>query len=131
MRTTKRGAWGERCADAALQQRGARVIARNRRWRRCELDVDAVEAGVTVFAEVKVRAATSSDPFWASIDVRKQHRLLCAAEAFLRSHPEVPAFARFDFVCIAGHPREFVLHHVCDVFVPVPIALSPAIFTPQ
>jgi putative endonuclease len=131
MNSAQRGAWGEGCAVAALQRCGARVVARNWRWRRCELDVVAVEGGVTVFAEVKVRAVESAESGWASIDARKQHRLMCAGEAFLRRHREVPAEARFDLVLITGHPREFVLQRVCDVLGPVPTALSPAIFTPK
>lgn len=84
-----------------------------------------------MFAEVKVRAPGACEPGWASLDVRKQHRLMCAGEAFLRRHPGVPAEARFDLVLITGHPHAFALEHVCDVLGPVPTALSPAIFTPK
>jgi len=129
--STARGNWGEGCAAEAFKRRGAQVVARNWRWHRCEIDVVAVEAGVTVFAEVKVRAPGAYEPGWACLDVRKQQRLMCAGEAFLRRFPDVPAEARFDLVLITGTPQAYKLEHVCDVLGSVPTALSPAIFTPK
>ena len=52
-----RGALGEDVAACHLERRGYRIVARNYRTRRGELDLVAADDSVLVFCEVKTRVA--------------------------------------------------------------------------
>ncbi|HTH58882.1 MAG TPA: YraN family protein [Paraburkholderia sp.] len=106
-RTTK--AVGERfeaLALAYLQRRCLRLVARNVRCRRGELDLVMREPdGTLVFVEVRARTRRGYDGAAASVGWRKRGRLVAAARYFLaqcasRSN-DMPA-CRFDVVAFDG-----------------------------
>lgn len=67
-----------------LSRRGLKLVARNVRYRRGEIDLVMQAAdGTIVFVEVRARHRADYGGALASIDVRKRFRLIAAARVFL------------------------------------------------
>jgi len=73
----------EQAACMHLAAHGCRIVARNRRYREGELDVVALDGGVLVFVEVRLRSGTRFGGAGASVDAFKRRRLVRAARHYL------------------------------------------------
>ena len=97
------GALAEGRALALLCSAGLVPLARNVRYRAGELDLVMRERDTLVFVEVRARTAAGWGGAAASIDARKQQRLLHAAQLYLlQHHGNRPPPCRFDVVVIDG-----------------------------
>lgn len=92
------GARAEKLCAEWLQRAGVRVLARNWRCRHGEIDLIGDEAGVTVFAEVRLRRGAGHGGAAESITRAKQARLLAAARLYLSGRPE--RACRFDVLLL-------------------------------
>ena len=77
------GLAGERAAEAELERRGFRIVARNARTRFGEIDLVCQDARGYVFVEVKTRRARSFVSAAEAVDRRKLDRLARLAEGWL------------------------------------------------
>lgn len=98
MNTQALGAHAEAAALAYLQQRGMRCVQQNYRCRWGEIDLIMQDADTTVFVEVRLRSRADFGGALASIDRRKQHRLVRTAQHFLQRCASADANARIDVV---------------------------------
>lgn len=108
------GAWGEERAAQYLIEKGYRILSRN--WRNRggkELDIVALDGDTLVFVEVKTRAAHSLIDPLAAVTPLKQHRLVLAADSYIRCH-RLNLNARFDIITIQGTD----LQHIPNAFRP-------------
>lgn len=105
------GRRGERLAAAHLEARGCRVIARNWRAGRLEVDLVVREGEVIAFVEVKTRRPGPQHPSEA-VDRRKRARLVRAAGRWIATRPEPAGEYRFDVVTVVvdGRGRARVRH---------------------
>lgn len=90
--------------DAAidwLERHGLRLVARNYRCRMGEIDLVMQDEQMLVFVEVRKRRHANYGGAVASIDLRKQHRLVLTAQHFLQRLGRV-AICRFDVVLFEG-----------------------------
>lgn len=92
------GAKGERCAARYLRRRGYRILARNWRTGRYELDIVASVRGVLVIVEVKTRTEGAWVGGAASVDRRKRRALLSATRRLVRRIHPPPQSLQFDIV---------------------------------
>jgi len=70
-----------------------------------------------VFVEVRFRRSDSHGGGAASVDWRKQRRIIRAAQLFLLKHPRfVDAPCRFDVVDASGDPQSPTLEWIRDAF---------------
>jgi putative endonuclease len=95
------GREGESRAAEFLEARGYRIVARNVRADRVEIDLVARRGPLLVFIEVKTRRSTRFGSAAESVDPRKQHRLRRGAGAWLASKPDAARGSkrvRFDVV---------------------------------
>lgn len=91
----------EQQARSYLEQQGLSHIASNVRYKRGELDLVMRDGETLVFVEVRFRASARFGGAAASVDSRKQTRLITAAKRYLQRHPiELPC--RFDVIAIDG-----------------------------
>ncbi|HTY94650.1 MAG TPA: YraN family protein [Steroidobacteraceae bacterium] len=98
-----RGARAERIASDYLQAHGLTVLERNYRRRLGEIDLVARDAGVLVIAEVRTRRNDAFGGAAASVDGRKQRRIIRAAEQLLQQRRDYAALpVRFDVLIVAG-----------------------------
>lgn len=95
------GAAKERLAEAFLIERGLCLLGRNLRYRGGELDLVMRDAQTLVFVEVRYRRSVQFGTAAATVDARKQQRLIQAAQQYLQQHPTTLA-CRFDVVAIDG-----------------------------
>ncbi|MEP4147300.1 MAG: YraN family protein [Halioglobus sp.] len=95
----------ERRAACFLQQQGLELIARNYRCRCGEIDLIARHRKTLVFIEVRARGNPRYATAAASVDYRKQQRLLRTAKIFLQRHVEFAKLpCRFDVITF--EPRQ-------------------------
>jgi putative endonuclease len=101
----QRGAAAERLAAEYLQTQGLVLLAQNLRCRAGELDLVCLDGSVLAIVEVRQRVRSDFGGALASVNGRKQRKLIRAAHFFLQRRPEWRHHAvRFDVVGLDGHP---------------------------
>jgi putative endonuclease len=101
----QRGASAERLAAGHLETQGLVVLARNVRCKGGELDLVCLDRGVLVVVEVRQRARNDFGAAAASVDGRKQRKIIRAARFFLQRRAAWRGFAmRFDVIALDGLP---------------------------
>lgn len=106
----------EAAAARYLESHQLRIIARNYRCRAGELDIIAETAsGIVVIAEVRMRTGQRFGGAAASVDWRKQRRMLRAARHLIVTQPALGKRAmRFDVLDLApgvgGYRIEWIRH---------------------
>lgn len=96
-----RGAAAEQTAADYLVQQGLVLVMRNFRCRLGEIDIIMHDGKTLVFIEVRARASREFGGAAASIDSRKQHKLIAAASMYLTQISPTPT-CRFDAVLMDG-----------------------------
>jgi putative endonuclease len=101
----QRGAASEQLAAAYLQTRGLVVIAHNLRCRAGELDLICLDGGVLAIVEVRQRARIDFGGALASVNLRKQRKIIRATRFFLQQQTAWRGLVvRFDVVGVEGRP---------------------------
>ncbi len=94
------GTHGERLAEEHLVGLGYRILDRNWRWRKGELDLVAERGQEIVFVEVKSRRSQTYGLPEESITRAKREKLIQAAYAYLGSANRQDVHWRIDVVAI-------------------------------
>ena len=97
----KPGAQAERLAAQHLQRHGLTLVQANYRCRFGEIDLILRDKETLVFAEVRLRSRSEFGGAAASIDARKQHKLILAAQHYLSTVSPTPP-CRFDAVLLSS-----------------------------
>lgn len=117
---THRGNLGKRGEDIAvahLTRGGYRILDRNWRCARGEIDIVAREGGDLVFIEVKTRSSLAYGHPLESITLVKLARLRGLALAWCQAHPSVSGALRIDAVAVLAPENEpYRVEHVAGVF---------------
>jgi putative endonuclease len=116
--TTRRllGDAGEGAAAELLRSRGYRIVARNHRCRRGEVDLVAEKGELLVFVEVRTRATEAFGSPEETVSPAKQRRVLAAARDFLARWRGPERGARFDVVSVVDSPQGPKLQHFENAF---------------
>lgn len=93
----KPGAQAEQLAAQYLQQQGLKLVQANFHCRFGEIDLIMQDGDTHVFVEVRLRSSNSFGGAAASIDARKQAKLLKTAQFYLAGFRSMPP-CRFDAV---------------------------------
>ncbi len=91
------GALAERWAAQYLQRQGLQPVAQNYRGRFGEIDLIMLDGKTLVFVEVRLRSNAGFGGAAASIDARKQQRIIRTAQQYLAHLAHTPP-CRFDVV---------------------------------
>ncbi|MGF1449299.1 MAG: YraN family protein [Opitutales bacterium] len=92
------GQRGEREAARLLRRKGFKILARNWRRGRLELDLVCREGPVLVFVEVRTRQSGARIAGFDSLSRPKKQALKRAASAYLQALRNKPDHFRFDLV---------------------------------
>jgi putative endonuclease len=93
----KPGALAEQLAAQYLQQQGLKLLYANYRCRYGEIDLILQDGDTHVFAEVRLRSSSAFGGASASIDARKQAKIVRTAQHYLSSLKRIPP-CRFDAI---------------------------------
>jgi putative endonuclease len=104
MNRSKQGRKGEDEAVLALEKEGFKIIARNVRSERGEVDIVALDKESIIFIEVKRWSSYGIETLQYSINKKKQERIILTAKDFLAVYREFEGLSvRFDVVFIDSH----------------------------
>ena len=99
---TKKGTEGEETAAGFLTQKGYKILKRNYRYRRGEVDIIALDGETLVFTEVKAWSVYGIEALEHGLDAKKRRRIIETAKYFLSNHRNYKYMAvRFDVVFIS------------------------------
>lgn len=112
-----RGEQAEAAACAYLQRHGLQLVERNYRCAHGEIDLIMREQQTLVFVEVRYRAGTNFGGAAASVDARKQAKLVAAALHYLQRHPDTRKQpCRFDVMALAPGVGEAAVEWIRSAF---------------
>lgn len=112
----RRGRMGEEAAARHLRAQGLRVLHRNWRRGRLELDIVCVEGDTVVFVEVKTRDAKGLASPADALTPRKRDACVRAARAWLAAHDAWERPCRFDVVGVFCDGPNYTLEHYRHAF---------------
>ncbi len=116
LRNSSLGRFGEDRAVEWLEDHGFRVLERNWRCARGEVDIVAWQSCTLVFIEVKTRAGNSTGHPFEAITASKVSRLRRLVPAWFEDHPDVSARAiRIDAVAVHVDGDRVGVEHVAGV----------------
>ena len=104
MNKRQTGSSFEEAAARYLEEKGYRILVRNFRSRRAEIDIVAQDGRYLVFVEVKHRSSERRGSGLDAVTRKKQERICSAAAFYLRRfriRADMPV--RFDVVSIDGN----------------------------
>ena len=111
------GAYGERCASAALAEAGLVVLDRNWRCRDGELDIVARDGDAIVFCEVKTRRSDAYGVPAEAVTPSKAKRIRRLAARWLAGSGLHPREVRFDVLAVSPqHSGPAQVEHLRGVF---------------
>lgn len=93
----KPGALAEQLAAQYLQQQGLKLLQTNYSCRFGEIDLILQDGNTRVFVEVRLRSSAAFGGAAASIDARKQAKLVRTAQHYLSGFRQLPP-CRFDAI---------------------------------
>lgn len=111
------GKLGEDIAADYLQQKGYKILVRNYRFSRVELDIIAEFENDIVFVEVKTRTSDQMAFPEQAVGKAKQRNIRLAAENFLEER-DISKPARFDIIAVVKNEVKFEVEHIEDAFYP-------------
>lgn len=104
----ERGVLAEQLAAQYLQDRGLILLQTNYRCRFGEIDLVLQDSDTIVFVEVRLRSNNAFGGAAASIDARKQAKLLRTAQHYLATLPRIPP-CRFDAVLMQSADSDAIV----------------------
>ena len=116
------GARGEEVAAAHLAKAGLRVVARNFRTRRGEVDIVAEDGETLVLVEVRTRRTTSFGLPEESVTARKRQRIVLAAQQYIQEQGLESRPWRVDVVAVPTQRGAPEVRHYRNVEVSEPQA---------
>jgi putative endonuclease len=113
----KTGSKGEKLATEFLENKGYKILEKNWRSGRFEIDIIAEDKNILVFIEVKTRTTDYYGYPEESVNKTKQEHILQAAEDYVFQH-NINKEIRFDIVSIIINGSIQKIYHVVDAIAP-------------
>ncbi|MFO8026473.1 MAG: YraN family protein [Opitutales bacterium] len=98
----ERGRYGEDLAERFCRKElGYRILTRNWRSKKDELDLVCMDQDVLVFVEVRARSKDALVSGYASVNARKKKVLQRACKSYLKQLQNPPKHFRFDVIDVS------------------------------
>lgn len=110
-----KGKYGEQLAANFLVQAGYKILERNYRYKRAEVDLIAQKDGLIIFVEVKLRSDKIFGTPEEFVTVQKEENIRQVAEHYIFEndwHYDI----RFDIIAIVVKPS-VEIEHIKDAFI--------------
>lgn len=111
----KRGFEGEDLAITFLKEKGYRLLERNYRYKRSEIDLIVEKDNWLVFVEVKTRSSTSFGYPEEFVDEKKAAKIMEGADQYIHEN-NWKANVRYDIVSIVLKKGNSEIVHFEDAF---------------
>lgn len=111
------GQKGEELATVYLKDKGFRILFRNWKWGKHEIDIIAENKDYIIFIEVKTRTDNFQMHPVTAVTNEKQKSIIRAADGYIQRY-RIDKESRFDVITIIGKNEEFEIDHIEDAFYP-------------
>jgi putative endonuclease len=111
------GKLGEEIAVEYFRKKDFKILEKNWRFGKLEIDIIAIDKETLVFIEVKTRSADYLVEPELSLTKKQQGFIIRAANAFIDTH-SYDMEARFDIFSVVIHPEGREVKHIDDAFYP-------------
>ena len=111
------GQKGEELATEHLKKKGFKILFRNWKYGKHEIDIIAEKKDVVVFAEVKTRTAEFQMDPRTAINSEKQKSIIRAADGYIKRY-NIDKDSRFDVIIVIKNGEQFGIDHIEDAFYP-------------
>ncbi|MEJ6950498.1 YraN family protein [Natronospora cellulosivora (SeqCode)] len=115
MNNRELGEWGEDKAIEYLKKQSYKIIKRNFRYSRGEIDIIAEKNEYLIFVEVKLRKSKKYGSPELAVDIRKQTKIRTVANYYLMKNSNNKKI-RFDVICIEVSNGKGNLKHYKNAF---------------
>lgn len=112
------GKKGEALAAAFLIKNGYKVLAKNYRFKKLELDIIAEYKNELIIVEVKTRASRYLAGPEITVTKSKQQLIIKAANQYIIEN-EIDLETRFDIISIILNQQETDIDHLVDAYYPL------------
>lgn len=110
------GKLGEDIAVKYLERKGYKVLSRNYRFGKVELDIICAYQNEVIFIEVKTRTSDAMAYPERAVGKTKQRNIRLAAENYVEEN-QITLPARFDIIAVVKGDK-FEIEHIEDAFYP-------------
>lgn len=111
------GQKGEDLAADHLKKNGFKILSRNWKWGKHEIDIIAENKEMIVFVEVKTRTDDYQMHPVSAVTKEKQRSIIWAADGYLQKF-NINKEGRFDIITIIKTGNSFRIDHIEDAFYP-------------
>jgi len=111
------GKHGEQMAVEYLSAKGYKILERNWRFKKNEVDIIAQDGDEIVFVEVKTRHENYVVEPELTVSKKQQRSIISSAEQYIISH-DIDLEARFDIVSIVISSQGETILHIDGAFYP-------------
>ena len=111
------GQKGEEIATDHLKKAGFKILYRNWKWGKNEVDIIAENKDYIIFVEVKTRTDDYKIHPVTAVTNEKQKSIIWAANGYLQKF-HVDKESRFDIITIIKNPDSFEIDHIEGAFYP-------------
>jgi len=111
------GQKGEDMAAEYLKKAGFKILFRNWKWGKHEIDIIAEKKDFIIFVEVKTRTDDFQMHPVTAITKEKQKSIIWAAEGYIKKL-NIDKESRFDVITIIKKSDEFEIDHIENAFYP-------------
>ena len=111
------GQKGEDLAAEHLKKAGFKLLFRNWKWGKHEIDIIAENKNFILFVEVKTRNDDYQMHPLTAVTTEKQKSIILAADGYLKKF-NVDKESRFDIITIIKTVDSFQIDHIEDAFYP-------------
>jgi putative endonuclease len=111
------GQKGEEIAAGYLKDNGFRILFRNWKWGKNEIDIIAENKDFIVFIEVKTRSDNFQEDPRTAISNEKQKSIIRAADGYIQRF-KIDRESRFDVMIVIRKNEEFEIDHIENAFYP-------------
>jgi putative endonuclease len=111
------GMEGEHLAEIHLVKKGFRILERNFRFGKAEIDLIAEDGNFLVAVEVKARKSASRQDYFLAVGRAKINSMVRALEFYMKRHGNEQE-TRFDFIRVDFGGKEPYIEHIPSFFIP-------------
>lgn len=110
------GKAGEDAVGRYLLENGLKILERNYRAGKGEIDLIARDGDTIVFVEVKTRSGTSYGTAAEAVGYKKQQMVIQTARRFIAQRKLYDTAARFDVAEVYADGGDYSVNYISDAF---------------